>query len=95
MQPVVGYSRWRLIYLMAMMTVMSYFLMNLFVGVIVDNFSRHKQEHGGESVTLTKTQQRWVAKVGKKYAKILKKVKSAKAKAKEKKLAAKMLHPDI
>jgi hypothetical protein len=68
---------------MAMMTVMSFFLMNLFVGVIVDNFSRHKQEHGGESVTLTKTQQRWVAKVGKKYAKILKKVKSAKAKAKE------------
>merc|ERR1719409_781101 len=47
------------IFFILFMIVGSFFILNLCVGVIVDNFSRMKDESGGHSILLTETQKQY------------------------------------
>lgn len=48
------------VFSMLFLTISTFFMINLFVGVVVDNFNRLKLENDGHSVLLTSDQQRWL-----------------------------------
>lgn len=60
MQPQRDYSPYWVVLCMVFIVVGAYFVVNLFVGVIIDNFERLKEENEGASVMLTTAQQRWL-----------------------------------
>lgn len=59
MQPVRNNSEAWMAFFVAFMIVGSFFMMNLFVGVVIDNFNRMKEEMG-DNVLLTDAQKEWV-----------------------------------
>jgi hypothetical protein len=59
-QPVEHANPAMAIFFVVFMTVMSFFMLNLFVGVAVDKFHEMKRQNGGHSVLLTGEQERWL-----------------------------------
>lgn len=59
MQPVRNSSEGWVVFFIAFMVMGSLFIMNLFVGVVIDNFNKMKEEMG-ENMLLTKAQREWV-----------------------------------
>lgn len=59
MQPVQDSGVGWVIFFIAFMVMGSLFIMNLFVGVVIDNFNRMKEEMG-ENMLLTQAQREWV-----------------------------------
>ena len=61
MQPQENSSRFSgAFFVVAFIVIGSFFLMNLFVGIVIDNFYRLKQQNQGDSVLLTPAQQQWL-----------------------------------
>jgi hypothetical protein len=61
MQPIRDYSRPALLYSVSLIMVMSFFMVNLFIGVVIDNFNALQAANDGRSILLTDEQQRWLA----------------------------------
>jgi hypothetical protein len=61
MQPIRDYSRPSLLYSVALIMVMSFFMINLFIGVVIDNFNALQAANDGRSILLTDEQHRWLA----------------------------------
>jgi len=59
MQPVRDNSPGWVLFFIAFMIIGNFFVMNLFVGVVIDNFNRMKEEMG-ENMFLTDAQREWV-----------------------------------
>lgn len=59
MQPVRDHGEGWTLFFIAFMVVGSFFIINLFVGVVIDNFNRMKEEMG-EDMWLTEAQREWV-----------------------------------
>jgi len=59
MQPVRDTSEGWVVFFIAFMVMGSLFIMNLFVGVVIDNFNKMKEEMG-ENMLLTEAQREWV-----------------------------------
>ncbi|XP_076312220.1 voltage-dependent T-type calcium channel subunit alpha-1G-like [Tachypleus tridentatus] len=47
-QPVVNYSEWRLLYFISFLLLVAFFVLNMFVGVVVENFHRCREEQEKE-----------------------------------------------
>ncbi|XP_045772342.1 voltage-dependent T-type calcium channel subunit alpha-1G-like isoform X3 [Maniola jurtina] len=47
-QPVTNYSEWRLLYFIAFILLVGFFVLNMFVGVVVENFHRCREEQEKE-----------------------------------------------
>lgn len=47
-QPVVNYNEWRLLYFIAFILLVGFFVLNMFVGVVVENFHRCREEQEKE-----------------------------------------------
>ncbi|KAF2893229.1 hypothetical protein ILUMI_12948 [Ignelater luminosus] len=47
-QPVVNYSEWRLLYFISFILLVGFFVLNMFVGVVVENFHRCREEQEKE-----------------------------------------------
>ncbi|XP_026724837.1 voltage-dependent T-type calcium channel subunit alpha-1G-like isoform X5 [Trichoplusia ni] len=47
-QPIVNYSEWRLLYFIAFILLVGFFVLNMFVGVVVENFHRCREEQEKE-----------------------------------------------
>jgi len=61
MQPIKGHRENVMVLYFVVILLGSFFMMNLFVGVVIDNFKRLKAEIGeGESILLTPEQKQWV-----------------------------------
>jgi hypothetical protein len=60
MQPIVNYGEPWVLFFVAFMIVGSFFMMQLFVGVVIDNFIVLKEKLGGQGLFLTDAQQDWV-----------------------------------
>lgn len=48
LQPIVNYSEWRLLYFIAFILLVGFFVLNMFVGVVVENFHRCREEQEKE-----------------------------------------------
>lgn len=61
-QPQKDYQVWMLIYFICFMVIGSLFIINLFVGVIIDNFNKIKEseEIGGKGLLITPDQKKWI-----------------------------------
>eukprot|EP00937_MAST-01D_sp_MAST-1D-sp2_P007705 g7705.t1 len=60
MQPIKNNNRAVMFLFMTMVAIGSVFMMNLFVGVVIHNFDKLREEHDGKSVLLTPEQQQWI-----------------------------------
>ena len=60
MQPIENNNRIWMIFFMFFMLVGSYLFINLFVGVIIDNFNKMRKKSEGNMTMLTAEQQQWV-----------------------------------
>lgn len=47
-QPIENYSEWRLIYFISFLLLVGFFVLNMFVGVVVENFHRCREEQEKE-----------------------------------------------
>lgn len=47
-QPIVNYSEWRLLYFISFILLVGFFVLNMFVGVVVENFHRCREEQEKE-----------------------------------------------
>jgi hypothetical protein len=47
-QPIENYSEWRLLYFIAFILLVGFFVLNMFVGVVVENFHRCREEQEKE-----------------------------------------------
>lgn len=47
-QPVVNFNEWRLLYFIAFILLVGFFVLNMFVGVVVENFHRCREEQEKE-----------------------------------------------
>lgn len=47
-QPIVNYNEWRLLYFIAFILLVGFFVLNMFVGVVVENFHRCREEQEKE-----------------------------------------------
>ncbi len=47
-QPVENYSEWRLLYFISFLLLVAFFVLNMFVGVVVENFHRCREEQEKE-----------------------------------------------
>ncbi|XP_068915162.1 voltage-dependent T-type calcium channel subunit alpha-1G-like [Tenebrio molitor] len=47
-QPVINYSEWRLLYFISFILLVGFFVLNMFVGVVVENFHRCREEQEKE-----------------------------------------------
>lgn len=47
-KPIVNYSEWRLLYFIAFILLVGFFVLNMFVGVVVENFHRCREEQEKE-----------------------------------------------
>lgn len=47
-QPVENYSEWRLLYFISFILLVGFFVLNMFVGVVVENFHRCREEQEKE-----------------------------------------------
>ncbi|KAJ0177332.1 hypothetical protein K1T71_007341 [Dendrolimus kikuchii] len=47
-QPIINYSEWRLLYFIAFILLVGFFVLNMFVGVVVENFHRCREEQEKE-----------------------------------------------
>ena len=47
-QPIENYNEWRLIYFISFLLLVAFFVLNMFVGVVVENFHRCRQEQEKE-----------------------------------------------
>ena len=56
MQPVENYNEWRMIYFISFLLLVGFFVLNMFVGVVVDNF--HKCKEALEAEMLEKARQK-------------------------------------
>ncbi|XP_058837307.1 voltage-dependent T-type calcium channel subunit alpha-1G isoform X2 [Topomyia yanbarensis] len=52
MQPIVNYNEWRLLYFIAFILLVGFFVLNMFVGVVVENFHRCREEQEKEEKIL-------------------------------------------
>ncbi|CAI2381758.1 unnamed protein product [Moneuplotes crassus] len=61
-QPETNYHIWMIFYFVWFMVIGSLFIINLFVGVIIDNFNKIKEseEIGGKGLFITENQKKWV-----------------------------------
>ncbi|XP_063708918.1 voltage-dependent T-type calcium channel subunit alpha-1G [Culicoides brevitarsis] len=48
MQPIVNYNEWRLLYFISFILLVGFFVLNMFVGVVVENFHRCREEQEKE-----------------------------------------------
>ncbi|XP_025832292.1 voltage-dependent T-type calcium channel subunit alpha-1G-like, partial [Agrilus planipennis] len=48
LQPIINYSEWRLLYFIAFILLVGFFVLNMFVGVVVENFHRCREEQEKE-----------------------------------------------
>lgn len=48
LQPIVNYNEWRLLYFIAFILLVGFFVLNMFVGVVVENFHRCREEQEKE-----------------------------------------------
>lgn len=48
MQPIKNYSEWRLLYFISFILLVGFFVLNMFVGVVVENFHRCREEQEKE-----------------------------------------------
>jgi hypothetical protein len=60
MQPIRNNNAAWIFFFITFMLVASYMVMNLFVGVVIENFNRMRLQHSGMSTLLTEEQQGWV-----------------------------------
>ena len=60
MQPITSHSPSRFWLFVVFMVVGSFFMLNLFVGVVTDTFNRLKKENNGNSILLTPEQRMWL-----------------------------------
>lgn len=47
-QPIENYSEWRLLYFISFILLVGFFVLNMFVGVVVENFHRCREEQEKE-----------------------------------------------
>lgn len=47
-QPIENYSEWRLLYFISFLLLVGFFVLNMFVGVVVENFHRCREEQEKE-----------------------------------------------
>lgn len=47
-QPIENYNEWRLLYFISFLLLVAFFVLNMFVGVVVENFHRCRQEQEQE-----------------------------------------------
>lgn len=47
-QPIVNFNEWRLLYFIAFILLVGFFVLNMFVGVVVENFHRCREEQEKE-----------------------------------------------
>ena len=61
-QPEQDHQVWMSLYFVSLMIIGNLFLINLFVGVIIDNFNRIKEseEIGGKGLLITSGQRKWI-----------------------------------
>ncbi|KAG6622290.1 Voltage-gated Ion Channel [Phytophthora cinnamomi] len=59
MQPIVNHNEFWIVFFIAFMVVGSFFVMNVFVGVVIDNFNTIKAKLGGDFL-LTPEQKKWM-----------------------------------
>lgn len=48
MQPKVNFNEWRLLYFISFILLVGFFVLNMFVGVVVENFHRCREEQEKE-----------------------------------------------
>lgn len=48
LQPIVNFNEWRLLYFIAFILLVGFFVLNMFVGVVVENFHRCREEQEKE-----------------------------------------------
>lgn len=48
LQPIENYSEWRLLYFISFILLVGFFVLNMFVGVVVENFHRCREEQEKE-----------------------------------------------
>lgn len=51
-QPIENYNEWRLLYFISFLLLVAFFVLNMFVGVVVENFHRCRQEQEKEEKAL-------------------------------------------
>ncbi|GFS67407.1 voltage-dependent T-type calcium channel subunit alpha-1H [Nephila pilipes] len=51
-QPIVNYNEWRLLYFISFLLLVAFFVLNMFVGVVVENFHRCREEQEKEEKAL-------------------------------------------
>ena len=47
-QPVRNHNPWMLLYFISFLLIVAFFVLNMFVGIVVENFHRCRQEHEAE-----------------------------------------------
>ncbi|GBM66978.1 hypothetical protein AVEN_208113-1 [Araneus ventricosus] len=52
LQPIVNYNEWRLLYFISFLLLVAFFVLNMFVGVVVENFHRCREEQEKEEKAL-------------------------------------------
>jgi hypothetical protein len=60
MQPKLNHSPWAIGYFVVFMVFGSQFILNLFVGVIMDNFNKIKEKEEWGSLFVTEDQRCWI-----------------------------------
>ena len=48
LQPIENYNEWRLLYFISFLLLVAFFVLNMFVGVVVENFHRCREEQEKE-----------------------------------------------
>lgn len=51
-QPIENYNEWRLLYFISFLLLVAFFVLNMFVGVVVENFHRCRREQEAEEKAL-------------------------------------------
>lgn len=51
-QPIENYNEWRLLYFISFLLLVAFFVLNMFVGVVVENFHRCREEQEKEEKAL-------------------------------------------
>jgi hypothetical protein len=60
MQPKKNARYWVIIYIVTFMIIGSQFIINLFVGVVIDNFNKIKEKEELGSMFVTEDQKQWI-----------------------------------
>ena len=60
MQPIQNNQQWLVVYFIAFMIVGSQFIINLFVGVVIDNFNNIKEKEELGNMFVTEHQRSWI-----------------------------------